>query len=221
MDPAAKEELEARVARLDRLTELIAVFILSIAAFASSFAGFQSELWDGEQAASYALAEQARTAASMKSTIATEVRTLDIVQFSEWLNAYAAGDSRLQAFYRKRFRPQFERALEEWLSLDPRGNPNAPLSPLEMGSYARTADGEARALQHEADSRFAAGERANDVSDAFMQATVILALALFLGGVVQAFKGHGVRVAMLALATLACVIGIIRIAELPALRITL
>lgn len=221
MPAAERDEHEARLARLDRLTELIAVFILAAAALASSYASFQSELWDGDQAAHYARAEQARTDSSMSATIAAEIRTLDIVQFNEWLDAYAAGDERRKKFYRKRFRPQFEQALTEWLSLDPIHNRNAPLSPLEMGSYARNSDRNARNLHKVADSEFAKGEHANDVSDAFVQATVILALSLFLGGVVQAFKAPLLRTVLLVLAGSSCALGIARIAELPGLRITL
>jgi hypothetical protein len=215
------ERVKARLERLDRLTELIAVFILSVAALFSSYASFQAQLWDGEQAASYALAEQARTDSSMRATVAAEVRTLDLLQFTQWTNAYAVRNRPLQQFYRSRFRPVFARAFEEWLATDPANNPKAPLSPLEMGSYARSADSEARMFRRKADSEFARGEHANHVSDGFGRGTVILALTLFLGGVVQAFKGQAMRMVLLSIATACCLLGIFRVMELPALRITL
>ena len=73
-------------------SELRAVILLGIAALASSYSAFQSEIWDGEQAQHYTLAEQARTNASTQTAVSTELRTLDANLFSQWLNAYARKD---------------------------------------------------------------------------------------------------------------------------------
>src|SRR4051812_4494067 len=119
----------------DRSSERVAVILLGISALASSYAAFQSEVWHGEQANQYTLAEQARTEASTQAALAAELRTLDISLFSQWLNAYANGDPRLQEFYRTRFRPQFAKFFDEWLLTHPAKNPSAPLSPFHMHSY--------------------------------------------------------------------------------------
>ena len=89
--------------------------VLGIAALASSYAAFQSEVWHGEQASQYTLAEQARTKASTQAALSAQLRTLDINLFSQWLDAYAHGDQRLQLFYRTRFRPEFAKVFEAWV----------------------------------------------------------------------------------------------------------
>jgi len=147
--------------------------------------------------------------------------TLDVTLFSQWLNAYSGGDRQLQSFYRSRFRPQFRHSFEEWLLTRPMTNRRAPLSPIALPSYSRGVNQEAARFEAEADGYFKRGNYANDISDAFVQSTVILALALFIGGVVQAFSALWLRMTLLGIATLSVLLGLARIISLPALRLTL
>jgi hypothetical protein len=204
-----------------RSTERIAVVVLGIAALASSYAAFQSEVWHGEQASQYTLAEQARTKASTQASVSTELRTLDANMFSQWLNAYARDDARLQAFYRTRFRPQFAKKFDEWMLTHPATNPRAPLSPFHMRSYSRDMEADATRLATVAEAEYSAGRRADEVSNRYVQGTVILALSLFLGGVTQGFESKKLRDRLLIVAALFCLLGIIRIATLPALRLSI
>lgn len=213
--------IERRIARLDRRTELIAALILSTATLASSYAGFQATLWDGQQASNYTMAEQARTAAATAQTIGGEAVLLDTLMFSEWLDAYARGDMELQAFYRARFRPDFARAVDQWLALRPRTNPAAPRSPFSMPAYAPLSRGAIKDMESRADDFFAQGQRANDLGDAYVQTTLIFSLALFMAGIIQSFKLHWLRFTLLGVSALCCAAGIARIASLPALRLTL
>lgn len=216
---ADEAELEARRQKLDRTTELIAAFILSVAALLSSYSGFQAELWDGDQAANYTLAEQMRTTASKTETVSGQKVGLDTMLFTQWLDAYVKGETKLEEYYRQRFRPQFHRAFERWMAMNPQDNPDAPPTPFALPDYNHILLAETKKMQTEADRLFEAGQRANEISDAYGQATVILALSLFMGGIVQAFNAHRLRVALLTIASLACVLGIIRIASLPAIRL--
>ena len=202
------------------MTELVAVLILAAAALVSSYASFQAALWDGKQAAHYTLAQQARTEASTDANLAAQVRMLDALIFSQWLNARTSGDSSAESFYRTRFRPPFQKAFNDWLATNPDSNSSAPRSPFEMPSYVLPIDSQARKHTDQANREFEAGQKANDISDAFTQGTVILALTLFLGGVVQAFNQLPIRIAVLGLAGLAGVLGIVRIIVLPALRLS-
>lgn len=210
---------EKRDQKLDRIAELVAAFILSVSALISSFAGFQSELWDGDQAANYTLAQQARTESSEAATVAGEIIMLDHLLFTQWLNAYANGDRHLEKFYRDRFRSDFSRAVDQWLAHNPRTNPKAPKTPFLMKSYASQAKVDALTLRKTADRYFAKGEYANKISDAYIQATVVLALALFLAGIIQAFKNHHLRMALLVIAMLALLGGTARVVTLPALSL--
>ena len=204
-----------------RSTERMAVIVLGMAALASSYAAFQAEVWHGEQASQYTLAEQTRTKASTQASVSAELRTLDAGVFSQWLDAYARNDQRLQLFYRARFRPEFAKVFEEWLLTHPATNPNAPLSPFHMRSYSRAADAQATLFGSYSDAEYLAGKRADQIGNRYVQSTVILALSLFLGGVTQGFQSRKLRGGVLIAAAALCLLGIIRIVTLPALHLTM
>jgi hypothetical protein len=205
--------------RQENITETIAAVLLSIAALASSYAGFQAGLWDGEQAANYALAEQARTAASKEEMVAGQHIGADAMIFIQWLNASETGNHELEQFYRQRFRPEFNAAFEKWIATRPLKNPQAPPTPFQMPGYREKSQRQARAQSAEADQLFKEGQRANQISDTYGQAVVIMALSLFLGGIIQGFNVHRTRVLLLALSGICLLIGLLRIAFLPAIRL--
>ena len=153
--------------------------------------------------------------------LSAQMQTLDVMLFTQWLNAYSDGDATLQRFYRGRFRPPFRRAFQEWLHTRPLATPGAPLSPISLPSYEREMNRETSRLELAADRYFAEGARANDISDGFVQSTVILALALFIGGIVQAFNALWLRATLLGVATLSLLLGLARIITLPVLRLAL
>ena len=219
MSDSASAPDETREERFRRLTELIAAIVLSVAALLSSYAGFQGELWDGEQAANYALAEQNRTDSSKKATVAVQFATLDAMLFAKWIDAYSANNKQLETFYRERFRPEFRPAFEQWRLTRPETNPKAPPTPFHMPGYLDRTTNAARNLERKADERFADGQRANDISDAYGQGSVILALALFMGGITQTFDTRKTRVMLLGLATFCLLLGVVRILGLPAIRL--
>ena len=214
-----RSALADRLETFDRHSELVAAIILSAAALLSSYAGFQASLWDGEQAAHYSLSEQSRTDAARLDGLAGEARLLDMMLFTQWTQAFASGDRRLQEFYSRRFRPEFREAFDQWLALGPQ-RAGAPPSPFAMPAYAPPIEQRRRELQVRATRQFAEGQRANDIGDYFLRATVALAMSLFLGGIVQAFKILWLRVALLALAGLLCVVGLFQILVLPPLWLT-
>lgn len=198
--------------------EIVAALVLSIAALLTSWAGFQAALWDGEQAAHYAQAGAARVEAGLLATQRGQGEAADLVLFTQWLDAYAQRETRLQAFYRSRFRPEFARAFEAWRKRDIR-DPGAPATPFAMPDYHPRHAAEAVATEARANALFDRGQRDNQTSDRFVQSTVVLALALFLGGIGQTFQRMRVRLALNGFAALACIWGLFQLVALPVLSL--
>jgi hypothetical protein len=201
------------------LAEIAAAIVLSVAALLTSWAGFQAALWDGEQAAHYAEAGAARVRAGLLATERGQGQAVDLVLFTQWLDAYAQRETQLELYYRARFRPEFARAFEAWLERKPSDDPHAPPSPFAMAEYRPRHAAEAAAMERRADALFAEGQHDNEVSDRFVQSTVVLALALFLGGIGQTFERTGVRLALSGLAALACIFGLAQLFSLPVLSL--
>lgn len=109
--------------------------------------------------------------------------------------------------------------FERWLALKPRKNPQAPPSPFAMADYRSNDVEVARTRVREANGLFEKGQHANDISDAFVNGTLFLALALFICGIVRRFQSGRIRMILLGVGALACAAGIVRVVTLPALQL--
>ena len=214
--PAGKE-----VSKHERRLELFATLILAITTVATAWSGFQSTLWSGEQSALYAQAASARTESVKVDSEALTNRLADLTIFTNWLDAFATGETELSEFYQQRFRPEFMVAFEAWLATVPRQNPDAPPSPFAMPEYVLEAGVRSDQLEAQADELFNEGQEANDIGDAFVLNTVILAVALFFTAMSERFEWQTVRFLNLAIAIVITIFGISRIFMLPNIPPTL
>jgi len=196
--------------------EITAAIVISVTAVLTSWASFQAALWDGEQAAYYTKASGARVASTRLATEAGQYETADLLMFQQWLAATAAREPRLQTFYRERFRPEFAVAFNAWLATNPMDDKAAPTTPFAMPQYHVSRMSEAEVVQRAADDFFEKGEKANDISDAFVRTTVLFAIALFFGGIGQTFKSPFVKAILLGLAVLSCAVSTVQLGQLPA-----
>jgi len=211
--------VRSAISRAD-LVEGVAALVISIAAAMTSWVSFQASLWDGEQAAHYAQAGAARTAAAKLTTVGATLETADLLMFQQWLAAATEGDAGLATFYRKRFRPEFAPAFEAWLKTAPMTDAAAPPTPFAMPQYRSARMAMARDLEKQADALFERGQKDNDVSDHFVRGAVLLAVALFFGGISQSFKSLAVKIWLIVMAVVMCVVCGAQIAHLPILSLS-
>jgi hypothetical protein len=195
--------------------EVATAVCLSVAALLTSWSAYQAAVWDGVESAQFNQADAMRTKSARMATRAGQLEAIDILSFSQWLNAYAAGDTKLETFYRERFRPEFQPAFKDWIATKPHDNPAAPPTPFVMPSYESAAMRQADALDSQANAAFDIGEQAKHDSNAFIQITVVLASAMFFGGIVQVFRMPRVRVALMAVSVLTCAWALVRVVTLP------
>jgi hypothetical protein len=195
--------------------EVVTAISLSVAALLTSWAAYQAALWDGAESAEYSRANVDRTEAAQLATRAGQLQALDVLMLTQWLTAYDAGNSKLEAFYHARFRPEFIPAFDAWLATDPLENPKAPSSPFVMPVYESAARTKADALEAQAESGLARGEDAKHHSNEFIQVTVVLASAMFFGGIVQVFNVRRVRLALMGVSALTCLWALVKVIMLP------
>jgi hypothetical protein len=201
--------------RMERVFEGVATLILAVATIGVAWSGYQATRWNGVQAADYVTASGLRVKSSQAATAAGQDRLFDSQVFSQWLNAYAAGDTQLAALYQRRFRPEFVPAFEAWLATDPLNNASAPPGPLYMPQYVSAKSALSDQLEQQAAMAFDAGQDANEWSDEYVLNTVFLASALFLAGIAGRFSWRAARAAILAMAGIALGVGIINVIRLP------
>ncbi len=186
-------DLPTRFDRWEPLAEVIATFVLALATVATAWSGYQAARWGGEQSSSYSQAGALRTESVRASNQAGQLIQIDIGLFTNWVNAFAAGDQQLTGFYENRFRDEFKPAFEAWIATEPVANPDAPSTPFEMPEYRVSAAEESSILEEQAAESFAKGEAANQIGDNYILNTVFLASVLFLGGIASRFKAMSAR----------------------------
>lgn len=188
-----------RQARLHERAELLATVLLAIAAVATAWSSYQSARWSGVQANEYSHAGGARIESTKAATEAGQQSEVDVLTFTQWIDAYAAADTRLAKFYFRRFRPEFKPAMRAWVATRPLLNASAPPTPFAMPQYRLASKAKAQALQQKAEVASASAQQANQRSDNYVLAVVLFAAALFFAGISTKLRASRQRLAVLGL----------------------
>ena len=117
--------------RIDRV-EIVATALLALAAVATAWSSYQASRWNGEQSKAFSRSNTARIESTRASGLADAQTQIDVATFTQWVNAYALGETKLANFYLRRFRPEFKPAVNGWIATRPLRNSAAPLTPFAM-----------------------------------------------------------------------------------------
>ena len=194
-----RERQASAVTHAERRLELAATVLLALAAVATAWASYQSSRWHGKQAEAQSASIAARVESSKAADVANGQAQIDVAIFTQWVDAYATGETELAEFYAKRFRDEFRPAFEAWVATKPLKNPRAPLSPFAMPQYQLAARKEAE--RNEAAATAASHEVRIDIqrADNYVLAVVLFAASLFFAGISTKLHSRGSQVAILAL----------------------
>jgi hypothetical protein len=200
-DPAAAQPApgQGRLARLHPHLELLATILLAIAAVATAWSSYQSSRWSGVQAIDFSKANASRVESTRAATQAGQEIQVDVLTFTQWVNAYAAKEKHLADFYFERFRREFKPAVRAWIATHPLKNPKAPPVPFTMPQYKLASEAESHKLLAEAERDTAEARQSNQRSDNYVLAVVLFAAALFFAGISTKLSEPRQRVALLAL----------------------
>ena len=184
--------------RLRVPVEVVATVLLAVAAVTTAWCSYQATRWNGEQAKASAAASGTRFQAARSSQLANAQTEVDVATFSQWVDAYARNERTLADFYRKRFRAEFQPAVEAWIATRPLKNPGAPLTPFAMPEYKLAAATEADRLDREAELLAAEVRRHIQNASNYVLGVVLCAVALFFAGISTKLSSHRLRVVLLS-----------------------
>ena len=185
--------------RFDRRLELAATLLLAIAAVATAWAAYQGATWRGEQARAGSKSIAARVESTRAENAGNRQAQIDVALFTQWVDAYARGETELASFYRKRFRPEFGPAFEAWVATKPRTNPRAPLSPFAMPEYKLAASATSARLEATAATFSQRAGVFIQRADNYALAGVLFAVSLFFAGISTRLRGRRPRSVVLCL----------------------
>ena len=198
--------------RWDRRLDILATVLLSISALATSWAGYQASLWNGDQMTFVTESANSRTQATRAATRAGLTRTVDVDLFLTWLEAHARHDTALANVLQRRFRKEFVPAFDRWWASDPLRTPGVALTPFTLPEYQLAFDDTIHHFDRVADSLMVLSLDANRRSDAFVLDAVLFATAMVFGGVAQQQQQRrSMRLILLGLAGAMCAFGLVRL----------
>ena len=199
----------------DRWVSIVEALMLSVVALLAAWSGYSAAKWGTESSLSLAKASGARNKAGLAQLQATQIRTLDSVQFNAAVTAYASGNAKLFALSLKRLRPGYRPAVQAWLATRPLKNPNAPPDPSYIPQYVIPQDAQARTFDAQSTAYFNHGESAAGTADKYVRLTVLLAAVLFLVGIGSRFPLRVARYGLVGIAGVLLVISVVQLAGLP------
>src|SRR5690606_11860174 len=139
--------------RLEEMLEFIPSVLMALAVVLTAYSAYEATRWSGVQATEFATAGSLRTQAASLTTIGATQVSYDANLVAALLIDLRDADlndpavaAEARAFAEDLFRDEAKPALEEWISLDPFDNPDAPDTPLEVPAYRNQSLEEAERL---------------------------------------------------------------------------
>jgi hypothetical protein len=202
-------------ARKQPLFEPIALVLLSLATVGTAWCSFQAAAWGGVSQLTMNLSAAAGRRAAANQLQNSQMALLDVLLFSEYLNARAASNETHARFYADRFRGEARTAFDAWMATRPFENPNAPAHPFVTNLYQPRLLEEARAAEAESQDFWQQAGAAAGNSRGYVMITVLLACALFCGGTASRFDALWIQRSVLALGLVAFLFAAARLVLLP------
>lgn len=195
--------------------EALALLLLSLATVGTAWCSFQATAWGGLSQRLTNVSAAAGRRAVTRELQSYQFELLDVLLFSQYINARAGSNDTLAAFYAHRFRGEAKIAFDNWLAARPFDNPDAPAHPFVTNFYQPSLLQEASLADAEAQRLWQQGGEAGRTSRSYVLITVLLACALFCAGTAPKFERLWVRRGILVLGLVAFTVAAGRLLLLP------
>jgi hypothetical protein len=204
MADAVKSQESSTPVRFERAAkhaffEPAALLLLSLATVGTAWCSFQATVWGGVSQRLTNLSAAAARRAAADELKSSQMALLDVLLFSQHINARASSNETLARFYADRFRGEAKHAFEAWLATKPFENPNAPPHPFVTNLYQPRLLVEAEQAEAEGLRLWQQAGDAGRNSRGYVLVTVLLASTLFCGGTAPKFEVLWVRRGVVAL----------------------
>jgi hypothetical protein len=209
------EDSLPKAASKHSLFEPLALVLLSLATVGTAWCSFQAAAWGGMAQGTMNLSAASSRNAVVAQLQNTQMGLLDVLLFSQFINARGGSNETLARFYADRFRGEAKVAFEAWLTTRPFENTNAPPHPFVPSLYRPRLLEEARLAEAESQRLWERAGEAGRTSRSYVLITVLLASALFCGGTASKFEKLWIRRAVLALGLAAFLFAAERLLLLP------
>src|SRR5258705_9714906 len=115
--------------------ELVALVFLSLATVGTAWCSFEAASWGSVAQRTMNLSAASSRSAAVDQLQAFQMALVDVLLFSQHINARAGSNETLARFYADRFRGEAKTAFESWMATQPFENAGAPPHPFVTNLY--------------------------------------------------------------------------------------
>lgn len=195
--------------------EVIALVLLSLATVGTAWCSYQAASWGAAAQGAVNRANAAARTAVVHQLQSSQMALLDVMLFSQYINARGSSNEPLARFYSERFRGEARMAFDAWQASRPFENRDAPPHPFVTNLYQPRLLQAAAEAEAETSREFTAAGDAGRTSRSYILVTVVLASALFCGGTASKFENQWIRRAVLVMGMAAFLFAAVRLLLQP------
>jgi hypothetical protein len=195
--------------------EAIALVLLSLATVGTAWCSYQAAVWSGMSQRIMNMSAAASRRSVTAQLQSYQFALLDVMLFSEYVNARASSNDVLATFYANRFRAEAKIAFDKWLAMHPFTNSNAPPHPFVTNLYQPRLLIESRNDAEESQRLWQRAGEAGRTGRNYVLVTVSLAAALFFAATASKFQTGWIHQAVLILGLFAFLFAAVRLLTLP------
>lgn len=195
--------------------EPIALVLLSLATVGTAWCSYQAATWGGISQRTMNLSAMSGRRAAAGQLHSSQLALVDVLLFSQYVNARASSNETLAQFYADRFRGEAKAAFQAWQATRPFENADAPPHPFVTNLYQPRLLVEAGQAEAESQQLWQQAGDAGRTSRGYIFITVLLASVLFCGGTAAKFEVIWVRRVVVVLGLSAFVFAAVRLFMLP------
>ena len=197
------------------LFEPVALILLSLATVGTAWCSFQAATWGGISQRTMNLSAASSRHAATDQLHAYQLALVDVLLFSEYINARANSNAPLAQFYSDRFRGEAKTAFDAWMATHPFENLDAPPHPFVTNLYQPRLLADAAVKEDESQSQWLKAGEAGRSGRSYVLITVLFSSALFCGGTASKFESLWMCRAVLGLGLAAFAFAVARLSMLP------
>jgi hypothetical protein len=201
--------------KFEKWLEIAATLLLAFATVGSAWSAYQSKRWGGAQMFSMVAANGARSEAVRLSDKASQLTSIDVSMFLQYISAVSSHQQRLADFILQRFRPEMKIAVNAWRATQPLKNSDAPSSPFAMKEYSLSTLQQSDQMNQLALQKLNEAKAANTRADDYVLLTVLFASALFFGGIGTKMQLRSLRIVLLSLGIVVFVATAVTLISMP------
>lgn len=181
--------------------ELVIAIVLSLATLASTWCGYQSRQWGGQQSSGQSAADTAERKAAESTIVALQRRTQDGLVLLEFWRAMRTDDSGTAETIRSNMNAALRTAVQASIEGGILTNPEVA-GPLQRPEYRLTEEAEAAAMRDEAKRLKAQAATAGQAANEYVLLTLMFASVLFFGGIGGTFTDRRIRTVLASIAVM-------------------